>query len=148
MTYNSTIDLLHTSLYLKRFENELEYLISINTKDNNRVTQLKEIIQDHKNNNIENKKEPTYMSIIEQNLYKQPWNKLKPFHRVVKIKEYVESAYEGCSFQKKLLNDLNILITDNKLSTDKSVKYDTVTQKIVSIPAIKFNKDNVTYTIK
>lgn len=166
MSEEGLINSLSNTLLLKRFENELEYLTSvinnndyISTSDNNsehsnneyirnRIEQLEQII-----NNIitvnESKNINGYMKEIDKYIYKKPWTRLQPYHRTIKIKEYIENTYTDAKFKKKLLNDLIKLINDNKLNSNKMVKYDPYNEKILSIPAIKLDPSNISnYQIK
>lgn len=72
-------------------------------------------------------------------LYQKPWTKLTAIHKIIKIKEFVNSllikeANEKTELKEKIIN----LIKNKTLTKKDSVLYDPVKGKIISIPSLQF----------
>jgi hypothetical protein len=74
--------------------------------------------------------------------YNKEWCKLEQFHKMVKIREYYDFM-PSCEFKTYLLEQFNALIVAKQLNKNTHVIYDVSKQKIVSIPALKYNKYNI-----
>jgi phosphoenolpyruvate carboxylase len=114
---DNKIEEIRKECILHRFNNELD-----NTKDNGRKETIKKIINEmegvtkykHDNNKTEQTMKDMFAKLDKQ-VYMQTWNKLQDFHRLVKIKEFVDTNY-----------------ADDK-------RYDTNEQKITKIVNLKEN---------
>lgn len=143
MDYNLEINNLRNNLHKNRYYNELNYLEKMNKDEMSdveilRIDNLKKIINELEAK--ENKKSKLFDE-IDTYIYRKPWKNLTPFHRFYKIKEYINNQENILDKDKdKLLKELEELIFDNKL-VKNSVIYNPNTEKIESIPALKFNDD-------
>ena len=97
-----------------------------------------------------------YCKDLDTITFKRPWTKLKEFHKIMKIKEYVSQL----PFKKKIKNKLieknrNYLVNEisdglrnKKFGKNKSeIMYDTVIMQIKSISCISFNKKKGIYEV-
>jgi hypothetical protein len=66
-------------------------------------------------------------------LFRKPWHRLPKFHKVVKIKEFVETNNLGKKEKKKLLERILLDMFENKTIESKHVKYDPEKECITSI---------------
>jgi hypothetical protein len=72
-------------------------------------------------------------------LYKKPWIKLSPVHKIIKIKEFISKLLiENIDAKDKLKNDLIKLVHAKILTKKDKVKYDTNNGRIISIPILSF----------
>lgn len=78
-------------------------------------------------------------------IYKKPWNKLNNIHKKIKIKQFVNNINTSNENKTKLIKDLIKMIENKSLTKNKSVNYDSLNGKIISIPNIKY--DNSKYVI-
>lgn len=147
MSLHKEIHTIRRKLFKKKFENELNDLNNSPTKgtdDIDRIEDIKQIIEsiDIKNKDDDNDK--LAFNEIDRLLYKKPWRYLKPFHRIIKIKEYIkENLSENLSdeLQKDILNESIRLLNENKLKTTKSIVYDHEQEKVTKFPALTLTKD-------
>lgn len=73
-------------------------------------------------------------------LYAKTWNNLKPYHRIKKMEEYVNSEFSNENLRKELIGKLKVLIENNKFKSN--VQYDHRKQKIEFLSGLSFSKDN------
>jgi hypothetical protein len=120
---NSEIDNSKKNLFVERLQHEMNDV----EKTTERYEYLKEI-----NDKIftENKKLDDILVEANNSVYLKKWNRLPIFHKIHKIQEYIDEKYDG---DKKLKEKLVQMIKDDKLNSCKSIKYDSVTQKITKI---------------
>ncbi len=85
---------------------------------------------------------------MEKHVYKKQWNRLTPFHKIVKIKEYIKEQYGEGDMQGKMIGDLIKLVNDNNFNTKKLVTYDPNMEKILAMSCLVVNIDKGTYQIK
>ena len=78
-------------------------------------------------------------------IYKKPWNKLNNIHKKIKIKQFVNNINASNENKTKLIKELIKMIENKSLTKNKSVNYDSLNGKIISIPNIKY--DNNKYVI-
>lgn len=132
-------------LYKQQFINELEHIESTNLDNSSdRKEHLLSIINNIDTEPVKKKGLKDMFENIDKQLYNKPWHHLKPFHRMVKIKEYLNVTIDDNNIKSKLEKEINNLIFSNKLNTKKYVVYDHNLEKIVSFPAL----DTDNYTIK
>lgn len=96
-------------------------------------------------------KKPTVADLfteIDKHIYKKPWNRLQSFHKIIKIKEYIDTKFGNGTLQNAIILELNKHINDGKLNTKKSVDYDKDLEKIISIPILTIDLKNNKYSIK
>lgn len=89
-------------------------------------------------------------------VFTKPWNKLKPIHKTMKIKEYINSLEYNNKVTSKVINkNKNYLIKEicDGLSNKKFIKnkseiiYDQETRNILSISCMNYNKKSNLYEI-
>lgn len=144
MLLNTEIQSIKKKLFKARFENELISLEPI--EDNKeRIEQLQEIIEDIDKRDNNNQKGYNTKH-IEKYFYKKPWTRLNPFHKSVKIKEYMSGMNLDKSIKEEITRELVDHVNNKKLNKKKCVVYDPTEEKIVSIPALSIKSDG-SYTI-
>lgn len=84
---------------------------------------------------------------IDKYTYKKPWNRLQPFHRIVKLQEYIQETYGEGELQDKIIFDLKQLIESGRINTKSSVNYCHKTERIESIPILDVDMETGTYSI-
>ena len=76
-------------------------------------------------------------------LYQKQWAKMAPIHKIIKIKEFINSLQINDSNQKQQLKDKLIEMVKNKTLTKKnSVEYDSINAKIINIPILQFKDEH------
>jgi hypothetical protein len=72
-------------------------------------------------------------------LYQKPWTKLTAIHKIIKIKEYVNSLLINIESDKIILKEKLVELVKDKILTKKdSVLYDSTKGKIISIPTLEY----------
>lgn len=72
-------------------------------------------------------------------LYQKPWTKLTAIHKIIKIKEYVNSLLINTEADKLILKEKLVELVKEKILTKKdSVLYDSTKGKIISIPTLEY----------
>jgi len=154
MDFNKNVDLIRLEMSQIKFKNELIALKQQDNKSDNkekeqRITSLELIIKNLDNERdillIDKKKKK--FAEIDQLMFKKKWMHLAPFHRLVKIEEYLRNNIKDVNTLNKLINDFTTLINNKKLTTQKSVLYDFTVQQITAIPALILDEKNNTYKI-
>jgi len=84
---------------------------------------------------------------IEQYTYKKQWNKLLPFHKIVKLKEFIKEKYGEGTMQDEIIVKMSQYINDGKINTKKFVVYDPNAEKILSMSCLDVDITNNTYKI-
>jgi len=160
----SDFDNIRTLHKIKRFENELAYLSGEDAKKidpliiQERTQNINIILSKLKsesvplNNDVNkintNEQLNDLYKDIEKYIYRKPWNKLQPFHRITKIKEYVDKNMEDLTFRNQILEELIKLVQDKKLASNNQVKYDPNKEEIEHIPALHIDYEDKTFKIK
>jgi hypothetical protein len=97
-----------------------------------------------------------YTKDLDVFVFKKPWNKLREFHKIMKIKEYVDNlAYNIKTKQKNILKNKEYLkeeicmgIKNKKFGKNKSeIIYDQEKMTIMSISSLDYNKKTGLYVI-
>ena len=83
---------------------------------------------------------------LDKYIYKKQWNKLLPFHKIVKIKEYLKETIQNETMHNELVVKLSKLAEEGKINTKKFVIYDPSAEKILSMPCLVIEEN--TYQIK
>jgi hypothetical protein len=74
-------------------------------------------------------------------LYQKPWTKLTAIHKIIKIKEYVNSLLINIESDKITLKEKLVELVKDKILTKKdSVLYDSTKGKIISIPTLEYKE--------
>jgi len=72
-------------------------------------------------------------------LYQKAWTKLTAIHKIIKVKEYVNSLLVKSETDKQELKEKLVEMVKNKVLTKKdSVLYDSVKGRIISIPTLEY----------
>lgn len=152
---NNKIEHLRYNLACQRFDNEINFLKDQDNKDEyeERIVLLNKIkdtlVKPTVLKTTKEKREDMFKE-IDKHIYKKPWNRLKPIHRLEKVKQFVNTEFdeESETKRKKILADLTKHINNGKLNTKKSVVYDPKEEKILSMPALKVKKDTYSITVE
>jgi len=97
-----------------------------------------------------------YSKDIDVMMFNRPWKKLKEFHKIMKIKEFIDILTFGKKAKPKKIAENKKYIQDeicNGLKTKKfnknksEIVYDQKNMKIISISCLDFNKKNGLYNI-
>ena len=137
---------------LQKYRNELE-----DTKDKTTVLKLKNIIKE-----LDNKKEKEKdgMSAAQKDLnkmfvdinryvYKKPWAKLPEFHKLVKIREYIDKLmFKSEKNKMATLEDLMEDVRARVLTKKNTVNYDQTNAQIISIKGLDYDKKSNGYIYK
>lgn len=106
---------------------------------NNKECKRKMTVADEKNNLFKE---------MDKYIYKKQWNKLIPFHKIVKIKEFVKDKYGEGPLQDEITTKLSTHINEGKeLNTKKYITYDPNAEKILSVSCLEVDMNNKTYKI-
>jgi hypothetical protein len=135
--------------YLNKNGNELEWL-------NEHINNLTKQLQEDKNSETqtEKKKEQSLSSETEnhkqifsdEDLYKKPWVKLNSIHKILKIKEFVNSLkFDSEKDRFELREQLVDLVKIKVLTKKEKVKYDEVNGKIISLTNLQYKNGKYYY---
>jgi hypothetical protein len=82
----------------------------------------------------------------DEDLYKKPWVKLNPIHKILKIKEFVNNLKINSEKERALLRDELIELVKFKiLSKKEKVNYDEVNGKIISLSDLQYKDEKYFY---
>ncbi len=142
------LDKKSNELYKQSIELEIDYLLNdssysisnfTNCADINltlyqqNLTKILNIEPQEIPESVQSKREKM-MSEIDKYTYKKLWNKLKPFHKIVKLKEYIHKTYGQTDLANEIIEKISKEITDGKINTKKFVVYDPNIEQIISMP--------------
>lgn len=119
----------------KRFRFELELSQTSNVDRKTQITNILKTLNEKIEEPV-NDKHKKMFDALEKEIYKQPWNKLKSFHRDVKIKEFVEKTYTDNPKKPQILELLLEALGNGELNTMKKVSYDTTNSQITKITVL------------
>lgn len=152
MNYGEEIEGAKRDNFNTKIQNELIYLRGndnvFNLSDKEigmRIDGLSTILGTTKR--VSNKKEDMFKE-MDKHIYKKQWNRLTPFHKMVKIKEFIKEQYEEGDFQNAMIAELTKLVNENNFNTKKFVTYDPNMEKILSMSCLVVNVEKKTYQIK
>lgn len=123
-------------------KNEVTIIMQYDTKGNKRELKKMDINEYYKD-----------MDIL---VFAKPWNKLKPIHKTMKIKEYINSLeYHKSAKSNQVAKNKEFLIkeicdglTNKKFGKNKSeIVYDPKTMTILDISCLSYNKKTKLYEI-
>ena len=123
-----------------------------------RIEQKTMSYQDNSGNKHEIKKMnmDEYGKDLDVYVYKRPWNKLKEFHKIIKIKEFVDNLTFGKKCKPKeieknkkyLKDEICNGLKNKKFGKNKAeVTYDSQNMVIISISCLDYNKKKGLYEI-
>ncbi|ARF09807.1 hypothetical protein Indivirus_3_56 [Indivirus ILV1] len=159
MDISSHIDAHKTNNFNAKINCELEYLknVGILTPFENgydivleeRIALLEKISKQPGiyQNNVQQQKE-TIFKEIDKYTYKKQWNKLPPFHKTVKLTEYLDEHIQDKQIKNELLEKLKDHATNGRINTKKYVVYDPNEEKILLLPCLKVIKTDKGDTYK
>ena len=105
-------------------------------------------IADNVETATENITETDNASVTDDFVYKKPWNKLNSVHKVIKIKEFINTmSIDDIEMKKHLRNQLIDMIKKKKLTKKNDVEYDHVNGRILSIPALQYKNNNYSIVV-
>ena len=82
----------------------------------------------------------------DEDLYKKPWVKLNPVHKILKIKEFVNNLKINSEKERALFRDELIDLVKLKVLTKKEkVNYDDVNGKIISLSDLQYKNEKYFY---
>ena len=142
-----------------KFQNELEYLkntdnltLFSNGQDHDieiRKQHLDILLDNTTTQNlVNNSAKDELFKEIDKYTYRKQWNKLLPFHKIVKIKEYVKENVKDEELQEEIITKMKTYANEGRINTKKYVVYDPNTEKILSFPCLIIDNDKNTYEIK
>jgi hypothetical protein len=137
-TIDNDLESIRTNCILHRFNNEYA-----NTKDEQRVDQIKKILDHHNGvkkpvQKVENAHAKMFDE-LNRLVFMQPWNKLQDFHKKLKIEEFVKEKYSDYPKIKELEEVLIKALNDKQL-TIKVVNYNQKNSKIDDISLLEKNE--------
>lgn len=84
---------------------------------------------------------------IDKYTYRKQWNKLMPFHKIVKLKEFINENVKDSKMQTELIEKLSKYAEEGRINTKKFIIYDPNAEKILSIPCLVIDSTKNTYTL-
>jgi len=76
-------------------------------------------------------------------LYKKPWNRLNIVHKIIKIKEFVNSKNISLENKNSLIQKLTLMVKNKKLHKNSDVEYNLESMKIISINCLSQDNNNI-----
>ncbi|MEM0354073.1 MAG: hypothetical protein QXW79_00690 [Thermoplasmata archaeon] len=96
-----------------------------------------------------------YKKDLDVLIFRKPWNKLKKFHQIMKIREYINGLEFGKKCEPERIEKnknyiLNKICNDirNKKFDKSRIKYDPDKMAIVSISCLSYNKKTGLYEVE
>jgi hypothetical protein len=156
MNMDSEIDNVKNKNFNAKIKAELECLKNkektfglSETEMNDRIELLESILDNKvcvRKETLAEKKDNMFKE-ISKDTYKKPWTKLIPFHKIIKLKEFVKDNYGEGVMQNEIVVKLSEHINDGKINTKKFVIYDPNAEKILSLSCLEVNVEKGTYKI-
>ena len=132
----SNINFIWLKSYYDKLNSEKEKLSETQTEKKN------ELITPNETNNHK-------QFFSDEDLYKKPWIKLNPIHKIIKIKEFVNNLKINLEKDRIILCDELIDLVKNKILTKKEkVNYDEVNGKIISLSDLQYKNEKYFYLKK
>jgi len=80
-------------------------------------------------------------------LYKKPWTKLSPVHKIIKLKEFISNLLiNSQEEEERLKREITKLVNSKILTKKDKVNYDNVKGRVISIPILIYKNNK--YIIK
>lgn len=152
------LDNIRNDNFKSKIQSELEYFktVGILTPFENghdvtteeRIKLLELVIEQPEiyQNTIQQQKDTLFQE-MDKYTYKKQWNKLPVFHKIVKIKEYLEENVPDKKMKKELLEQLTEHANKKGINTKKYVIYDPNKEKILSMPCIEIDEKEKTFKL-
>jgi len=80
-------------------------------------------------------------------MYKKPWNKMQPFHKLKKIKEFFKDKIEAKEYDN-LIKELTPMIYNGELNKKNIVTYDPEQCEILDTKIVEIDEEQKKYEIK
>ena len=137
MEYNKLINEKRHELDTLRFTNELEYLKKNKPDEISKIENIQTFLDTSKTSipKKENKMDKLFDE-IDKRAFNKPWNKLTSYHKLIKLKDYIQESFDANKAQE-LIKTVTLQLEEGKLSSCKDVIYDQSTEKIKNIPKFK-----------
>ena len=72
-------------------------------------------------------------------IYKKPWNKLNNIHKIIKLKEFINTLhFDDIEMKKNLQIKLINMIKDKTLTKKADINYNIVNGSIIAIPMLQY----------
>lgn len=132
---NGELDYLKNVTILTPFENGHDIVLE------ERIVQLEKIIKQPGmyQNTIQQQRDNMFKE-IDKYTYKKQWNKLPPFHKTVKLTEYLNENIKDKTTRDELIEKLTDHAINGRINTKKYVVYDPNEEKILLLPCLKIVK--------
>jgi len=156
------IETIKINNFNKKLQNELDYFkgnnntnIFTNLQEHN-INERTELLEKllnmpiKKQNTLQQQKDNLFKE-IEKYTYKKQWNKLIPFHKIVKLKEYIKENAESIGneqIQNEILEQLIKYANEGRINTKKYIIYDPNAEKILAMPCLIIDLEKNTYQLK
>lgn len=151
MDISAQIETIRTINFTRKLENELNYWkegannIFGNNSDfnaNDRIELLGTVLNlpTKQHETIQQQKDNIFKE-IDKYTYRKQWNKLLPFHKIVKLKEYINEHIKDEKMQKEIIDKLSKYAEEGRINTKKYIIYDPNLEKILSMPCLVMYDD-------
>lgn len=137
---NIEIERTKKRLFIQRLENELNDEDA--DKDDEHYKKIKQIYE-KLTSKTTNLNLDQLLTKAGDDVYNKKWNRLPDYHKLQKIKEYLDEKYKNTTERKEIEETLKKRIADGTLNSVKFVDYDNVECKIKKITLSK--KDHLIY---
>lgn len=127
---NIEIERIKKKFFIQRLQNELDVLEESNPKYDYIKKIYSELTQ--VSNNL-----GTLLDEASNNVYTKKWNRMPNYHKMQKIREYLDETHKDDPKRDEIEKMLMERIKDGKLNSCKFVEYDTTTFKIAKITLSK-----------
>ena len=142
------IDNINTYMNIKYY-NDLVIYLEKNNIDNNWLKNHYQNLYNNNNNSSKSSSESDTMKNINlDGLYNKIWSKLNIIHKIIKIKEFLNSLNIKKSEDKEILINEIILLLKTKKIKNKDIIYDENNCKIISIPNLQYDNNKFYYIQK
>jgi len=138
---NIELERIKKSFFIQRLKDEIEEIDNMDEDelDENTKAKYELIMRVHTDLTQTQKNLSTLLEDAYNNVYTKKWNKLPNYHKVQKIKEYLNEKYksEPESKKKEIEQKLISLVQEGKLNSCRLVDYDTINKKINKVTLTK-----------
>ena len=138
----SDIRKLRLELRIKKYQSEIDIISEENAPWNKERLVLLQKAIDELNEEKKEKSNKVSFNEIENHMFKKPWKSLPEVHKIMKIREFVNSNIK--SKRKKLEKELVNGLRNNKLKNN--IEYDINKGQIINIKCLNIN-DKKTYQL-
>ena len=111
----------------------------------NLITYFKNLNQDQNKINTYKSDIQKRLSIIDEYVFRKPWNKLTKEQRLIKLNEFLNDYIKDTSNSKIIKNKILEEFKKNKLNSAKIVSYEPISSKILGINNLSYDTENNKY---